>query len=87
MTLSVRSNDTLQKGEGGGVMRDVLSEYWESFSLERASGCDGIVPVVRPSLSRKQYVAEALKLCANSECAVSDKDMISGISAIHGAMR
>ena len=31
------SNDTLEKGEGGGVMRDALSEYWETFALERAS--------------------------------------------------
>ena len=55
-------NGTVEKGEdNGGVFRDALAEYWETFNKKCATGSIITVPVTRHDMKETwKYVAEVM---------------------------
>jgi hypothetical protein len=53
-------NGVLETGEDtGGIFRDMIAEYWESFYSTRCEGAELKVPVLAPSIDSKRWKAVA----------------------------
>ena len=55
----VGSNGELEKGEGSGVLREVLSIFWQHFFTSLAIGAKEKVPCVRHDFQKKSWEAIA----------------------------